>query len=98
MSFTTSMDSRGVYSKPLVYTALHVGYGYFAAFAPAAVISFFIIWQLGQLILDIRVFLLSMKYEHGNNRIHTAKKFAEFLTGLALGLLTRQYFGAKWVK
>ncbi len=92
------MNSRGVYSKPMIYTALHIGYGFFAAFAPAAIIGFFVIWQLGQLLLDIRVFLLSFRYERGNNRIHTAKKFAEFLTGLAVGLLLRQYFGVKWVK
>ncbi len=92
------MDSRGVYSKPTIYTALHVGYGFFAAFAPAAIIGFFVIWQLGQLLLNVRVFLLNLRYEHGNNRIHTAKKFAEFLTGLAVGLVLRQYFGVKWVR
>ena len=95
---STTMNDRGVYSKPTIYTALHVGYGFFAAFAPAAIIGFFVLWQLGQLLLDVRIFLLNWQIERGNNRAHTAKKFAEFLTGLAVGLLLRQYFGVKWAR
>lgn len=69
-----SVDERGVYKKPIIYTLLHVGYGYFAAFAPATVITLFIAWQLGQLLFDCRVFLLNWCVENGNSRPHTAKK------------------------
>ncbi len=92
-----SVDGRGVYSKPLIYTLLHVSYGYFAAFAPVSIITFFIVWQLGQLILDRRVFLLNWRVERGNSRPHTAKKFAEFIFGFAIGLFMRQYFWRRWI-
>jgi hypothetical protein len=88
-----AVNERGVYSKPIIYTLLHVGYGYFAAFAPASIITFFIVWQLGQLLLDRRVFLLNWRVERGNSRAHTAKKFAEFIFGFAIGLLARQHSG-----
>ncbi len=88
-----AVNERGVYSKPLIYTLLHIGYGYFAAFMPATIITLFIAWQLGQLLLDCRVFLLNWRIECGNSRAHTAKKFAEFIFGFALGILARQYSG-----
>jgi hypothetical protein len=78
-----------VYYKDPIYTLSHVAFGFAAAYLPAFVLAWFIIWQLGQLALNVRVFLYTLTYERGNSREHTAKKFAEFITGFALGIVAR---------
>ena len=83
-------NTDGIYGKPTIYTVLHVAYGVAGAYFPALVIPFFIIWQFAQLLSGQRIFLLSMETKPGNSRQRTAKKFAEFMTGLAIGLAARQ--------
>jgi hypothetical protein len=83
-------NAAGIYGKPTIYTVLHVAYGGIGAYFPALVIPFFIVWQFAQLLTGRRIFLLSMETKPGNSRQHTAKKFAEFMTGIAIGLILRQ--------
>jgi hypothetical protein len=82
-----------VYDKPAIYTISHIAFGFAAAYVPTLALSWFIIWQFGQLLLNVRVFMCSMTYESGNSRAHTAKKFAEFITGFAAGITVRYLLG-----
>lgn len=82
-----------VYYKDPVYTASHIVFGFAAAYFPVLVLTWFIIWQLGQLLLNVRIFACTLTYKHGNSRAHTAKKFAEFMTGFAAGIATRYLLG-----
>ena len=82
-----------VYYKDPIYTASHVAFGFAAAYLPTFVLAWFIIWQFGQLLLNVRVFLYTLTYKRGNSRQHTAKKFAEFITGFALGIVARYLLG-----
>ena len=82
-----------VYYKDPIYTASHIAFGFAAAYLPTFVIAWFIIWQLGQLCLNVRIFVCTLTYEKGNSRQHTAKKFAEFIVGFAAGIAARYLLG-----
>lgn len=47
-----------VYDKPLIYTLSHIVFGAVAVYYPA-VLYIFVIYQLAQLILNVRVFALA---------------------------------------
>jgi hypothetical protein len=82
-----------VYYKDPIYTVSHIAFGFAAAYIPSIVLAWFIIWQIGQLALNVRVFICTLTYERGNSRQHTAKKFAEFIIGFALGIAARYLLG-----
>jgi hypothetical protein len=82
-----------VYYKDPIYTVSHIAFGFAGAYLPGLVLTWFIIWQFGQLLLNVRVFMCTLTYERGNSREHTAKKFAEFITGFALGIAARYLLG-----
>lgn len=82
-----------VYYKDPIYTASHIIFGFAAAYVPTLAITWFIIWQLGQLFLNVRIFACTLTYERGNSRAHTAKKFAEFMIGFATGIVCRYLLG-----
>lgn len=75
-----------VYDKPFIYTLSHVLTGTVAVFYPFVAVHF-IVYQLLQLVLNVRFFGLSLTYEEGNHWRHTLAKFAEFLVGVLLGLI-----------
>ncbi len=82
-----------VYYKDPIYTASHIAFGFAAAYLPTLALTWFIVWQLAQLSLNVRVFVYTLTYERGNSRQHTAKKFAEFIAGFAAGIAARYLLG-----
>ncbi len=79
-----------VYDKPLIYTLSHIVFGAVAVYYPV-VLYLFIIYQLAQLILNVRVFGLHGEIRVGNNPLHTARKLAEFGFGYAAAYLFKHY-------
>ncbi len=75
-----------VYDKPFIYTLSHVLVGVGSVFYPVLAVHF-IVYQLLQLVLNVRFFGLKLTYEVGNHWRHTLAKLAEFLFGVLLGLL-----------
>jgi hypothetical protein len=47
-----------------------------------------LVYQLGQLVFDVRVFPLEWKIEHGNSIEYTALKLSEIGIGYVIGLVT----------
>ena len=88
-------NKNGVYKKPAIYTFKHVALGLAAAYFPLIVIPAFVAWQFAQLMLGRRFFLLTLSTKPGNSARHTAKKFAEFIAGLGLGILLRYAITSK---
>lgn len=88
-------NAAGVYKKPAIYTLQHIALGLIAAYFPLIVIPAFVAWQLAQLILGHRFFVLTLSTKPGNSVRHTGKKFAEFVAGLGLGILSKYAIMAK---
>ena len=73
-----------LYERPPIYAISHIGIGFIAAWYPIiGVIG--IIYQLAQLILNIRFFPLQFSWAKGNNIHHTTVKLLEMLLGYCLG-------------
>lgn len=79
-----------VYDKPLIYTLSHIVFGAVAVYYPP-VLYIFLIYQIAQLILNVRIFGLHGEIRVGNNPLHTARKLAEFGLGYATAYVFRHY-------
>ena len=86
-------NAAGHFYKHPIYILKHVALGIAAAYYPLIVIPIFVAWQLAQLIMRRRFFLLTLSTKPGNSVRHTAKKFAEFVVGLGLGILSKYAAG-----
>jgi hypothetical protein len=78
-----------IYEKPAFYTFSHVAIGFAAVWFPVLG-ALMIIYQLAQLILDVRFFVLGPHIKKGNSWQHTTLKLAEMGVGYGLGLLVRR--------
>lgn len=74
------------YDKPLIYTLSHVLLGAAAVYY-RPLLWLFLIYQVAQLILNVRVFGFHGEIRAGNNPVHTARKIAEFGLGYAAAYL-----------
>jgi hypothetical protein len=73
-----------IWHKPLIYTFSHIFFG-FASYSSRTVLMLVLLYQLGQLFFNVRVFPLAMKIEKGNSLEHTAIKLLEIGLGYLLG-------------
>lgn len=80
-----------IYSKPFIYTFIHILSGFIGAFYPAF-LGIFIVYQLLQLIFGVRIFVFQMDYKNGNTWQHTALKLAEIGLGYFIGVNFRRYY------
>lgn len=74
--------------KPWYYTASHVLTGFVAAWYPIIGI-FAILYQLTQLVFDVRFFLVEGTILHGNSVEHTFKKLVEIALGYSIGYIMK---------
>lgn len=69
-----------IYTKPIPYTISHIVCGMISFYYPS--IGFlFIVYQLIQLYINKRFFLLELKLKDGNSVDHTLVKLTEFFIG-----------------
>ncbi len=78
----------GLYERPRHYAVSHVLLGFLAAWVPIIGILA-VVYQLGQLGFNVRVFPVEGKILSGNSVEHTGLKLAEMLLGYILGRLVR---------
>jgi hypothetical protein len=78
------------YYKPWYYTVSHVGIGLLASRIPLVGILA-IVYQLGQLLFDVRVFPVEGVIKSGNSVDHTVKKLSEIGVGYAIGTITKKW-------
>ncbi len=78
-----------IYSKPWYYTASHIAIGFFAAWIPLVGVLA-LVYQLGQLAFNVRVFPVEWALRPGNSVEHTALKLAEVGVGYLLGQAVKQ--------
>jgi hypothetical protein len=76
------------YYKPWYYTASHVGIGFAAVWYPLVGILA-ILYQVGQLLFNVRVFPVEGKILQGNSIQHTIKKLSEIGLGYGIGYLMK---------
>lgn len=76
------------YYKPLHYTLSHIAIGFVAVWYPVVGILA-IIYQLGQLLFNVRVFPVEGVIKQGNSVHHTIKKLSEIGMGYAIGYLVK---------
>ena len=72
------------YYKPWYYTASHYSIGFLAVWFPIVGILA-LVYQLGQLIFDVRVFPVERKILSGNSFHHTTLKLSEIAIGYLVG-------------
>jgi hypothetical protein len=72
------------YYKPWYYTASHYSIGFLAVWFPIVGILA-LVYQLGQLIFDVRVFPVEGKILSGNSFHHTTVKLSEIAIGYLAG-------------
>lgn len=77
------------YYKPWYYTVSHVGIGILASRIPIVGILA-IIYQLGQLAFNVRVFPVEGNIKPGNSVKHTVKKLTEIGIGYAIGTIAKK--------
>lgn len=78
-----------IYEKPAFYTLSHVAIGFAAVWFPVLG-AIMIVYQLAQLILDVRFFALHLEIKKGNSWQHTLLKLSEMGVGYGLGLFVRR--------
>ncbi len=76
------------YYKPWYYTLSHILIGFFGASYPVILILA-LVYQLGQLIFDVRIFPVERKIEKGNSIEHTAIKLSEMGFGYIIGYILK---------
>lgn len=76
------------YYKPWYYTASHVATGFIAVWYPIIGLIA-LLYQIGQLIFNVRVFPVERRILHGNSFQHTFKKLTEILLGYTIGYLVK---------
>jgi hypothetical protein len=69
-----------VWSRPLIYTILHILSGFIAYLYPKLLILI-ILYHLLQLYLGVRFFLFELTYREGNSIEHTTVKLLEVIGG-----------------
>lgn len=82
------------YYKPWYYTASHYSLGFLAVWFPIIGILA-IMYQLGQLIFNVRVFPVEGKILGGNSIHHTAVKVSEIVVGYLVGTGVKSITKAK---
>ncbi len=80
-----------LYERPRHYAISHIFFGFIAVFYPLIGILA-IVYQLGQLYFNVRVFPVEGKILKGNTVHHTALKIAEMAIGYIAGMLIRNHF------
>ena len=73
-----------IWHKPFIYTLSHVFVGFLSYYYPQ-LITPILVYQFGQLSLNVRVFPLAMRIEKGNSVEHTVVKLLEYGVGYLLG-------------
>ena len=76
------------YYKPWYYTLSHILFGFAAVWYPIIGILV-LVYQLGQLVFNIRVFPIEGKILQGNSIDHTTKKLSEVGFGYLIGYLVK---------
>lgn len=76
-----------IWSKPPIYTAIHVATGIIGYFFPILLVAS-VVYHFLQYVLDVRFFAFSGTYEEGNSLEHTFLKLAEIAVGYALMVFT----------
>jgi hypothetical protein len=79
----------GLYERPRHYAVSHMLFGFLAAWFPVIGILA-VVYQLGQLFFNVRVFPVEGKVLSGNSVQHTGLKLAEMLVGYIVGRLVRK--------
>ena len=83
-----------VYERPPLYAISHLAFGFTAVWYP--LIGFLaLMYQIGQLVYNVRVFPMEGKILPGNSVSHTAVKLGEMAIGYVLGLFTKQWLHAR---
>jgi len=72
-----------MYYKPFIYTASHFILGAMSLYCPL-ITTLFIIYQIGQLIINKRFFIFSLELKNDNSINHTFCKLIEFFMGIFL--------------
>ncbi len=75
-----------LYDRSPIYAITHILIGFIAVWYPIIGIGG-LIYQVGQLVLNIRAFPFEGKIRKGNNIYHTGLKVAEMGLGYAIGTL-----------
>jgi hypothetical protein len=78
-----------LYERPRHYAFSHMVIGFSSAWFPVIGI-FTVLYQLGQLLFNVRVFPREGKILPGNSVEHTGLKLAEILLGYSIGRLVRR--------
>ena len=74
--------------KPWYYTASHVLSGFVAAWYPIVGVLA-VLYQLIQLVFNVRFFAVEGKILHGNSIQHTFKKLVEIAVGYSIGYIMK---------
>lgn len=77
-----------LYFKPWYYTLSHLIIGFAAGWYPIIGILA-LVYQLGQLVLNIRLFPIEGIIKQGNSIEHTLMKLTEIGVGYVIGYLSR---------
>jgi hypothetical protein len=77
-----------LYERPRHYAVSHMLFGFLAAWFPIIGLLA-VVYQLGQLFFNVRVFPVEGKILSGNSVQHTGLKLAEMLLGYSIGSLVR---------
>lgn len=77
-----------LYQKPFHYTLSHLIIGFISAWIPIIGLLA-LLYQIGQLVFDVRVFPLEWKIQHGNSIEYTMLKISEMAIGYSIGLIAR---------
>jgi hypothetical protein len=79
-----------LYERPYYYAVSHLLIGFFAAWFPiVGVIG--VVYQLGQLLFNVRCFPVELRCEEGNNIYHTGMKVFE----MGIGYIVGRFFKGK---
>lgn len=76
------------YCKPWYYTVSHILIGFVGAWY-SAILILSLVYQLGQLMFDVRVFPIELKIEKGNSFEHTLIKLSEMSIGYIIGYILK---------
>lgn len=79
-----------IYDKPIHYTISHVLTGFIASYYTWVGILA-LVYQLTQLILNVRFFPVERKIGIGNSIEHTSMKLLEMLVGYTIGTAIQDY-------
>jgi hypothetical protein len=78
-----------LYDRPAFYFFAHLLMGFVAAWYPALGVLA-IVYQVGQLVFNVRIFARELKILKGNSIAHTLVKLLEIGLGYLLGSLVKK--------